>query len=94
MNSLLKATYFSSAQVSILLLSEKFGCDVSQTHLIEHTSTVTETINPVIVIGDSVEHKKTNENVFSKKELKKMQRDEKNLRKAKIKKSKKVIFKF
>ena len=48
----------------------------------------------MIVIGDSVEHKKTNENVFSKKELKKMQRDEKNLRKAKLKKSKKLKFLF
>jgi hypothetical protein len=46
----------------------------------------------VIVIGDSVnDYQKTNENVFSNKELKKMKRDEKILRKEKLKKSKKVI---
>ncbi len=46
----------------------------------------------MIVIGDSVnDYQKTNENVFSNKELKKMKRDEKILRKEKLKKSKKVI---
>ncbi len=46
----------------------------------------------MIVIGDSVnDYQKTNENVFSNKELKKMKRDEKVLRKEKLKKSKKVI---
>jgi hypothetical protein len=46
----------------------------------------------VIVIGDSVnDYQKTNENVFSNKELKKLKRDEKILRKEKLKKSKKVI---
>ena len=46
----------------------------------------------VVVIGEN--NDKTNENVFSKEELKKMKNADKNLRKSNVKKSYKVLLIF